>query len=86
MPNYLDDLPLLFPISDTEENRGDSTTDAEQVTSNKWTPECLKLLQEHRIDPDSLDTDEEDDSEKEEDNKPRRGKISTHPMKKKTVF
>ena len=57
--------------------RGDSTADAEQVISNKWTPECL---QERRIVPDSLDTDEEDDSEKEEENEPTRGKISTHPM------
>ena len=67
MSDDFEDPPLVFPHSDTEENCGDSTPDAEPVMSDKWTPECLQLLMDHRIDPDSLENDEELEDEEEED-------------------
>jgi len=43
MSDDFEDLPLEFPNSDTEENWGDSTADAEPITSDKWSPEILQI-------------------------------------------
>ena len=76
MSGDFEDPPLVFPASDTEENCGDSTSDAEPVTSIKWTPECLQLLLDHGINPDNLEEGEELEFEDEEEDKP--GKFPTH--------
>jgi len=67
MSDDSEDPPLVFPTSDTEKNCDDSTSDAEPVTSTKWTPECLQLLLDHGIDPDNLEDGEEFEDEEEED-------------------
>jgi hypothetical protein len=58
MSDDFEDPPLEFPNSDTEENSQDSTSDTEPVTSNKkhqWTSECIQLLVDHGLDPDSFE-------------------------------
>lgn len=76
MSDDFEDPPLEYPDSDTGENCQDSTSDAEPVTSDKWTPDCLQILADYEIDPNSLENDEEDEEEEEED-KP--GEFPTRP-------
>jgi len=78
MSDDFEDPPLEFPDSDTEENSQDSTSDTEPVTGDKkyqWTPDCIQLLVDHGLDPDSFENDEED--EEEED---KAGEFLTRPF------
>ena len=69
MSDDSEDPPLEFPNSDTEENCGHSTFDAEPVTNHSWAPEVLQLMVDHGMDPSSFENDE-DNKDSEEEDKP----------------
>ena len=75
MSDDIKNSPLEFPNSNsTEENRQDSTSETEPVTSDKkygpeWTPDMLQIMADHGLDPNSIENVEELENDEEEADK-----------------